>query len=140
MRELNLPEMEVEKIPVNPMKNVWLGVTAENQKRADERIPILLQIPALVRFVSCEPLLEYTDLESYLDEYDPLGVELGGYTGTELAGLDWVIAGQENGPGARSCDINWIQNIVDQCNGASVPCFIKKPDIGIREFPEIRRN
>lgn len=86
--------------------NIWLGVTAENQEMADKRIPILLQIPAAVRFVSCEPLLGNIDF-SHLPE-----------SGAEL---DWVIVGGESGPGARPMHPDWVRSIRDQCQSAGVP-------------------
>ncbi len=93
--------------------NIWLGVTAENQKTADERIPILLSIPAKVKFVSCEPLLEKINLSkpfchtcengergfSSMDGYLPCP-ECDGNYGINV--LDWVIAGGETGPKART--------------------------------------
>ena len=86
--------------------NVWLGVTAENQKRADERIPILLQIPAVVRFVSVEPMLEPVNLAN-------------------CGKIDWVICGGETGPGARPMHPDWVRNLRDQCQNAGVPFFFK---------------
>lgn len=85
--------------PTTPWPNVWLGVTAENQEWADKRIPMLLEMPAAVRFVSCEPLLGSLDLTSYLG---------AGY-------LDWVIVGGESGGGARPMRSEWAQSIRDQC-------------------------
>ena len=94
-----------------PLSNVWLGVTCENQHAADERIPILLQIPATVRFVSCEPLLGEIDF-SHLPE-----------SGAEL---DWVIVGGESGPGARPMHPDWARSVRDQCQSAGVPFFFKQ--------------
>ncbi len=91
--------------------NCWLGVTAENQATADERIPILLQIPAAVRFVSVEPMLSDIDF-SGLPE-----------SGAEL---DWVICGCESGQNRRPCKSEWARNLKDQCVGAGVPFFLKQ--------------
>ncbi len=110
-----------------PLPNVWLGVTAENQARADERIPILLQIPATVRFVSVEPMLGPVDL-SLSD-----GVDLSMSVGTGLKpgksylinSLDWVICGGETGPGARPMHPDWVRSLRDQCQDAGVPFFFK---------------
>lgn len=88
------------------LPNLWLGVTVENQKAADERIPLLLQTPAAVRFLSCEPLL--------------------GPIALNLQGLHWCIVGGESGLGARPCDIAWIRGVVEQCKDAKVPCFVKQ--------------
>ena len=87
------------------LKNVWLGVTAENQQRADERIPILLQIPAAVRFVSIEPMLGPV----VIPEEWP----------------DWVICGGETGPGARPIHPDWVRSLRDQCQVAGTPFFFK---------------
>lgn len=101
-----------------PLNNVWLGVTAENQTRADERIPILLQIPATVRFVSIEPMLSEIDLQ-YLcfNGADGFG---------SLPDLDWVICGGETGPGARPMHPDWVRFLRDQCAAANVPLFFKQ--------------
>lgn len=105
-------------------RNVWIGVSCENQKTADERIPILLQIPAAVRFVSAEPLLGPVNLSCYLHT-------LWAYNGPDYPdgvsrGLDWVIAGSESGPGARPCDPDWMRSLRDQCVAAGVPLFLKQ--------------
>ncbi len=88
------------------LENVWFGVTAENQKRADERIPILLEITAAVRFVSVEPILETVDV-------------------VWRGGIDWVIVGPETGPGRRECKIDWIERIAEDCMIQDIPLFIK---------------
>lgn len=99
--------------PAIPFPNIWFGVSAENQAMADERIPVLLQTPAAVRFVSCEPLLGAVYLAHFL-----------GATGN-VAGLDWVIAGGETGPGARPMHPDWARSLRDQCQAAGVPFFFK---------------
>jgi protein gp37 len=112
-----------------PIPNVWLGVTAEDQQRADERIPLLLQVPAAVRFVSCEPLLEQVVLRP--GEWIP---PLGGGPKCNifrpweepLPSLDWVIAGCESGPGARGADANWFRVLREQCQAAGVSYFLKQ--------------
>jgi len=96
--------------------NIWLGTTAGDQKRADERIPHLLATPAQVRFLSCEPLLERVDLSRWIG-YHPVH---------EAVGIDLVIVGGESGPGARRLDINWIREIVELCHRKSVACFVKQ--------------
>ncbi len=126
-----------------PMENVWFGVSVENQKRADERIPELLKIPARVRFLSIEPLLGSID---FADLPGPAGRE-GLFRGHALTGdgfdgngVDWVIVGGESGPRARPCDLNWVWDIVIQCKAAGVACFVKQ--LGSRligdesEFPK----
>jgi protein gp37 len=85
-----------------PLPNVWIGVSCEDQKRADERIPHLLRTPAAVRFLSVEPLLGPVDLQSCLCDF-----ELG--QGSSFGNLHWVICGGESGPRARPCDLGWIR-------------------------------
>ena len=103
--------------------NLWLGVTCENQKCADERIPILLQIPAAVRFVSIEPMLGAIQLNKIhpLDGQHWMRSVEGHYKA-----LDWVIVGGESGPGARPMHPDWVRSIRDQCQAAGVPFFFKQ--------------
>jgi len=101
-------------------RNIWLGVSVENQEAADERIPILLQIPAAVRFVSAEPMLGQMNLRQYLADQPPYSIFEG------LPALDWVIAGGESGPGARPMRPYWVRNLRDQCQEAEVPLFMKE--------------
>lgn len=108
-----------------PLINVWLGVTAENQAMADERIPLLLQTPAAVRFVSCEPLLGPIMIDTFLGDL-PEDNEGAPYPGK----LDWVIAGTESGPGRRTAQIDWFKALCDQCVAARVPFYLKQMDIG----------
>lgn len=91
-----------------PFANVWLGVSCEDQERANERIPLLFQCPAAARFVSAEPLL------------GPIDISLA------APYLDWLIVGGESGPGARGCELGWIEAIVKQCQAAAVPVFVKQ--------------
>ena len=106
---------EANKMPL--VHNVWLGVSVENQATADERIPILLQTPAAVRFLSAEPLLEPIDLATWF---------FSAMTDQGKCACDWVIVGGESGPGARPCNVEWIRSIVRQCRGAHVPVFVKQ--------------
>lgn len=107
-----------------PLPNVWIGVSAEDQQTADERIPLLLKTPAAVRFVSVEPMLEAVDLEypGYLEganEVDDIGCHYAS------PALDWVICGGEGGPGARPMHPDWARSLRDQCNEANMPFFFK---------------
>jgi len=120
--------------------NVWLGVSVESPEYL-HRIETLLKIPAAVRFVSFEPLLEDVgNLDKYL---------LDNYGNREL--LSWIICGCESGPRRRPCKLEWVRNIVEQCQNAGVPVFVKQlnldgkvehdiekfpPDFRIREFPK----
>lgn len=128
VREFGLPEPD--RIGPWPLGNVWVGVTAEDQRRADERIPLLLQVPAAVRFLSCEPLLGPIQL-SDPDSHDWLGGGCGCTfnrpCGDGYPGLDWVIAGGESGPGARPMSPYWARSLRDQCQVAGgVPFFFKQ--------------
>jgi len=99
--------------------NVWLGVSIEDQATADERIPLLLQTPAAVRFISVEPMLEQIDLCL------TAGSEVSGAEGA-ARGIHWVIVGGESGPGARPFDIAWARSVIAQCREAGVACFYKQ--------------
>ncbi len=103
-----------------PLKNVWLGVSVENQDAAEERIPELLRTPAAIRFLSCEPLLEGLRLQEWL------GRERGLAAIGAPRGLAQVIAGCESGPGARHCDTQWLCELRDQCAAAGVAYFLKQ--------------
>lgn len=129
-----------------PLPNVWLGVSTEDQERADERIPELLATPADRRFISAEPLLGPVDVLPYLfiythadnarlaDETDdviarPLDFNDPATTPPEdicTPRLDWVIAGGESGPGARPMHPDWVRSLRDQCATAEVPFFFKQ--------------
>lgn len=115
-----------------PLPNIWLGVSAEDQQRADERIPHLLETPAAVRFVSAEPLLGPVDLRVYLREHAcdewPKEIARGpdGCAGHPMSALDWIIGGGESGSGARPFDLAWARDLRDQCKAAGVPFFFKQ--------------
>jgi protein gp37 len=98
-------------------QNYWLGVSVENQEAADRRIPELLRIPAKVRFLSVEPLLEPIALQCALPS---------SLSDADDQFVDWVIVGGESGPKARPCNVEWIRSVVRQCADASVPCFVKQ--------------
>jgi protein gp37 len=101
-----------------PWPNVWIGTTVENQAMADLRIPQLLRIPAKIRFLSCEPLLEHVDLAL---EADPPR-----NTGQPRCRVDWVIAGGESGHHARPMHPAWALSLRDQCATAKVPFLFKQ--------------
>jgi protein gp37 len=105
--------------------NCWLGVTVENDQHYD-RIEHLLQIQAVIKFVSIEPILSAIDISDYLNGYG---------NGDHIS---WAVIGQETGPGARPAKSEWFNSIIDQCKSAGVPVFVKKAPAGvpiIREFP-----
>lgn len=104
-----------------PSPNIWLGVSIEDQSTAEDRLPILVQIPAAHRFVSCEPMLGTIDLSKW------------------IGNLDWVICGGESGPGARPMHPDWARSLRDQCKASGVPFFFKqwgewKPSDGASMF------
>lgn len=104
---------------------LWLGVSVEDQARADERIPHLLATPAAVRFLSCEPLLGPIDFLTTLAMcQDAPGKRIAVPLGRQL--IDWVIAGGESGPGTRPMDIAWVGSLVEQCRAAGIACFVKQ--------------
>lgn len=126
------PQNAKKLIEVYPLpKNVWLGVTVCNQQEADEKIPVLLQIPAAKRFVSIEPMLGPVNLTPHIFS-EPDG-EFRTHKGKrqmrcakpEDGGLHWVICGGETGTGARPMHPNWVRFLRDQCQKADVPFFFK---------------
>lgn len=120
--------------------HVWIGTSCEDQRRADERIPLLLQINAHVRFLSCEPLVEHVDLSPYLAGRTDVtnhhlaapegpaidGLEHVGDQRTRTARIHWVITGGESGPKARPMNPAWARSLRDQCRAADVPYFFKQ--------------
>lgn len=103
-----------------PLPNVWLGVTAENQAMADERIPLLMDCPAAIRFVSIEPMLGPVDLVyTCFNGADSFGA---------MTGIGWVICGAESGPRRRRMNLDWARSLRDQCVAADVPFFLKQAD------------
>src|SRR5262249_19279861 len=123
-----------------PMPNVWLGVTAENQRRADERIPALLEVPAAVHWVSAEPLLGPIDFSRWIGRGFPVtddaedapdgasvdGLERIGGRWERRAGVDWVIVGGESGAEARRMDPKWVSDILAQCRDNRVAYHFKQ--------------
>jgi protein gp37 len=102
-----------------PLPNLMLGVSVEDQPRADERIPPLLDTPAAVRFISYEPAL--------------------GRVGFDLTGINWMVCGAESGPHARPCDLDWIRSARDQCVSAGTAFFFKQTALNGRKIslPEL---
>lgn len=111
--------------------NVWVGTTCEDQKRANERIPALLRIPARIRFLSCEPLLEPVNL--FLADRPPeRGLTICDFAAynSALGDLNWVIVGGESGTKARPFNPDWALQIVQDCKAAGVPVFVKQMGTG----------
>jgi protein gp37 len=140
-----------------PLPNLWLGVSCEDQARADERIPDLLATPAAVRFISAEPLLGPIDLTWIAEPDDArdgvIDALLGcnwidgqgrgvayrpsraGHQDRQMtrevvtvngSKLDWVIIGGESGPRARDFHLSWAKSLIEQCQAANVPAFMKQ--------------
>lgn len=128
-----------------PLPNIWLGVTVENQARADERIPWLLKCPAAVRWVSYEPALDkvYWDCHTDIGECDS--------DGHWLKGIVWIVAGGESGKNARPANPDWFRHAYHQCKCMNVAFYMKQmsgntaakrkaipEDLMIREYPDGR--
>jgi len=123
-----------------PLRNCWLGVSAEDQQRAEERIPHLLATPAAVRFVSAEPLLGPVDLNRIQIPDEREGLHFSALKeqhddcfGSSDTTLDWLICGGESGPGSRRCDVAWLRSIIEQCKAADVPVFCKQLGANVRD-------
>ena len=101
------------------LSNIWIGTSCEDQKRADERIPHLLNTPARVLFLSCEPLLGPIDLSHFANS---AGEAYGLHEGL----IDWIIAGGESGPGARPMHPDWVRSLRDQAKAADVAFLFKQ--------------
>jgi len=127
--------------PGGDYQNVWVGATVVNQEEADRDIPKLRALPAAVRFLSVEPMLEQFDL--CLMPGEEVSVEAGA-----ARGIHWVIVGGESGSKRRPFELAWLRSVVEQCHAASVPVFVKQdsgpkpgqrgriPDeLWIKEFP-----
>ncbi|MBI3962587.1 MAG: DUF5131 family protein [Deinococcus sp.] len=124
-----------------PLPNVWLGVSVEDQRTADERLPILMQVPAAVRFISAEPLLGPLDgcpwtttwircqHGNFAPEPDSPCQPCGCWP--DRAAIDLVIIGGESGPHFREMDMAWARDLIAQCQAAGVSCFVKQ-DSGLR--------
>ena len=106
----------------NAPVNVWLGTTVENPAQAERRIPHLLALPATLRFLSCEPLLEAINLQQYL----PTVADANGTCGLEPSRLHWIICGGESGKEARTFDLQWARTLRSQCQATGVAFFFKQ--------------
>ncbi len=110
-----------------PWPNVWCGVSVENQHFADERIPLLLQTPAAVRWISAEPLLGAIRFKAEWVDLPYARAAIAQVTEKQFpTGLDWVVCGGESGPGARPMHPDWARSLRDQCQAAGVPFFFKQ--------------
>lgn len=147
------PENMTRMLPVGwltgetePWPNVWLGTTVENQATANERVPHLLEVPARVRFLSCEPLLGLVNLRR-VGEYTDGRPVFDALTGSKTIGnmarktdqcsigvsvtcggpkIDWIICGGESGPHARPLHPSWVRSLRDQAQAAGVGFHFKQ--------------
>lgn len=124
--EIALPICEMWDCEDIAPHNIWLGTSVEDQKRADERIPHLLSVPAVVRFLSVEPMLESIDLSS--ERLTTCGMKNNFVSpGAYVSGpIHWVIAGGESGGNSRICAPEWLWELGLQCERVSVPFFCKQ--------------
>lgn len=104
-----------------PIPNVWLGVSVEDQRAADERVPDLIATAAAVRWLSCEPLLGPIDLVASINKLDWLHK-----AALESGGIDWIVVGGESGPGSRPMRAEWARGLRDQARQAGVALFVKQ--------------
>lgn len=120
----------LERMLKRPMLNLWIGVTVCNQEEADEKIPLLLDIPAAVRFISFEPLLGPVSMWRWFPEgacQKPAHEEGRRFVKNDEYenGIHWVICGGETGHKARPMHPDWVTSLHKQCNDAGVPFFFK---------------
>ena len=146
--------------PIHIDRRIWWGVSVEDQKTADERIPILLDTPAAIRWVSYEPALGSVDFQKYLEGKEEYGVDFSRPVGSKVGccvgwtpPLDWIVCGGESGPHARPMELEWASQLRRQCQEAGVPFFMKQfseanwvhfkvfetfpSEVRVREYPKI---
>lgn len=125
------PQRALEYLMKKQLKylpNVWIGTSVEDQETADERIPILMKIPAALKFLSIEPMLGPVDiLGSMANGLDVEHfIEYGSISREGIAKIDWIICGGESGPGARPMASDWVRSIRDLCLDYKIPFFFKQ--------------
>ncbi len=136
----NLHGMHMVYLKGGALRNLWLGVSVENQETVRLRIPVLLEIPATIRFVSAEPLLEqisfrWIEGDKYRDNETGISTQYDA-----LKRIDWIITGPENGHNKRRCEQEWIRVIAEQCDAVAVPIFIKKGADDNTSFLPLRKE
>ena len=109
-----------------PYPNVWLGISAETQRELDARLPLLLEVPAAVRFLSLEPLLAPITLQPMIERWAFVAAGAVQSGAALPPRVGWVIVGGESGAKARPCDVAWIRSIARQCRAAGLACFVKQ--------------
>jgi len=146
---------DIPHLQVWPLPNLWLGVSAENQEQADQRIPVLLDISAAKRIVSYEPALgpvDFTDITSSLFEGGPEQWDALDKADAAAADppapttvLNWIICGGESGTGRRPFNPDWARVVRDQCEISGVPFFMKQmgdgsdipADLQVQQWPGV---
>lgn len=139
-----------------PLPNVWLGVSVEDQAAADVRIPLLLDTPAAIRWISAEPLLGPVDISDHLwgraNPCDDCPQDADcdcGFTPRHKVTLEpalhWVVVGGESGLNARPMHPQWARDLRDQCEAAGVPFLFKQwgewlPMLGQREGVPVKQK
>lgn len=152
-RPENIMKMVPEHWHIKFPDNVWIGTTVENQAAANKRVPELLKVPAKVRFLSCEPMLEEVSLNQLIREEDGTawvdncltGFKAHGAGGWYAEKVNWVICGGESGQHKRPFDKAWAISLMEQCVSAGVPFFMKQIDkvqpvpdyLMVRQFPKV---
>ncbi len=113
-----------------PLPNLWLGTSVENQHFADERLPILRQVPAAVRWVSVEPMLGYINFENHFERFNQGGKNVTGLprlqSESDSLSVDWAVFGGESGPGARPPHPAWFYQGMHMADAAGIPVFFKQ--------------
>lgn len=113
-----------------PLPNLWLGTSVENQHFADERLPILRQVPAVVRWASVEPLLGPIDFTKHFERSDKLRRNVTGMAGlwdeSDTTSIDWAVFGGESGAGARPMHPAWLYHGISAADQAGIPVFFKQ--------------
>lgn len=128
-RPENIARMMPYDWSIQPRSNVWFGTSVEDQATADRRIPELTRVPARLRFLSMEPLLGPVDLSKWIGQrrvHNETEAILYGDGVPYNDGIGWVIIGGESGSGARPCYLDWVRDIIEQCNEAGCPVFVKQ--------------
>lgn len=119
------------EFPPWPPTNYWCGVSVEDQRTADERIPLLLQTPAEKHFVSYEPAIEGVDFDKWIGFENEYKTRIGCNSNERSIGkISLIITGAETGPHKRPMDLDWARSVRDQCAAACVPFWFKKDSYG----------
>lgn len=119
-----------DRPPIREMEHLWFGITAENQERLEERLPVLFGVRR--RWLSLEPLLGPVDFREAMAVCNDIGDDF-------RRTVDWIVVGAESGPNRRPCKLEWVESIVDQCRRAGVPVFVKQLEINGKLVKDISK-